>query len=427
MRREELRREECPACGAPLAWLTDSVRVACSACQALFAIEGDALVFHEQLEQEAIAPVLALGSEGVLFGERVRVVAIRERLTVVRGATRTSRETLLDADAGPRWLVEEAGHWLRLAPVTREEVTRRSDGLVHRGRVHRLFSSRPATLRYVAGALPYAVEMGERANVTIHVGPPRVIREEGDDLLAGEHVKASTVYEAFGLAGSPPRPTGVAPAQPNPHGLVPIAVAVVVLAAAFVGVGAGLDWGRERLLYRGELALPATPTVLSGPGVLPDRELDRGTTTAPFTVSGEATTVGFRLTTRAHRDLVDVACALIDEDRGEVRELHLRAGAESGSDDAGEHEAWAILDRVPSGRYALWLAPEWIQRRSAGTSEVSFGRAEPPPHASLEVVEGARTPWCAIVALALWMLPFALILWRRARFERRRWAEASDA
>ena len=419
------RARPCPACEAPIVVFSDTARAACAACHALFDVEADTLVFCEQLEQERLEPILRLGGEGRLLGERLTVAAIWERFTIVDGATHRFREYLLRVDGGEghRWLVEDAGHWLWLAPIDPRDVTEAR--VRYDGRSHRRHGARTVTLRYVAGALPWKVEMGERATVTTYVAPPHLVREERSTkerrFFGGRSLEGATIFEAFGLAGAPPTPVGIAPAQPNPHPWPPVTAAFVAILLTFLGVGAGLDWGREpRMLHRGELALPAAPVVPSSPRVLPDSDTDRGTVTAPFTVIGDPSTVGVHLTTEASSDLVGLACALIDEDRGEVREVHLQAGARSAGEEGLEHEAWAHLDRIPAGRYTLRIESEWTQQRAGDGAR--FGRSEAPPRASLEVLEGARSPWCALVAFTLLLVPFALLLLLRARFERRRWA-----
>ena len=131
---------------------------------------------------------------------------------------------------GFRWLIYSMsdGHWafggaLDGAPQPNVGIGHRS--LRFKGDTFKHFQSSPAITTYVEGEFTWRVEVGDTANAEEFILPPRSLSIETSSGPGGaeinftefRYIGADEVWKAFGLQGSPPSTSGVAPSQPNPH------------------------------------------------------------------------------------------------------------------------------------------------------------------------------------------------------------------
>lgn len=414
---------ECPSCGGPVPIQSpDAERAACSYCYALLDFDQGNLRYLDQLKQPQLQPLIPLGSQGTLDGEKLLVIGFMERFTVAWGVTYAWREYLLYGERGYSWLLEDNGHWTFLKPVSPADVVQRGDDVLYGGRRYRSFQSNPATVRFVVGEFYWKVQIGEQTHARDFIAPPRILSQERSaseiTCSEGRYVEPREVWRAFGLSGSPPRPRAVAPAQPNPHSIGVSFATLAALLLAFAAVALVIQLRvDERTLVQGPLQLPATPARAAATAPTEDR----ASYTPSFTVTGGPTTLSLELETTANNHYVGVGCALINEETGEVRELFTSAeyyagvtAGESWTD--GSRSSTVYIDQVDSGTYTLRLDPEWTYW--AGP----FGAAPhaSPPTASIKVTQGARSPWCCGLTLLLLLLPFPLTIYRHTQFEARR-------
>lgn len=421
--RVALGKVGCPSCGAPVELHSaSSERAACAYCYTLLDVTQGNLQVVEKLRQSRLVPQIPLGTRGTLGGEALTVVGFMERFTVVGGMTFAWREYLLYGDQGYRWLLEDGNHWTFLTPISAGDVRVHGRNVVYSGKSHRRFSSNSARVRFVIGEFYWKVQVDEEALATDFVAPPSLLSEErshGEVVWSsGRYVDAKELWAAFRLPGSPPRASGVAPSQPNPHRVLPTLVSFAALFVALLLVAGAFIVGKPRqVLVEGPLALPDTPAV-AGSARAEGAE-DRASYTPTFQVTGGPTTLAVELRTNAQQAWVGVACALIDEVGGEVREFPIEASYYSGVEGG---ESWSegsptmttYLAQVPSGTYSLRLDPQWTGAAFAS-----------PPEASIRVEQGSSSGACCCGAFFLLLLPVPFALYRRFAFEKKRWENAS--
>lgn len=419
----ELGKLTCPTCGAPVEIRSESTeRAACAYCYSLLDLDRGNLRFLEQLQQPKVQPLLALGSTGTLEGEALTVLAFMQRYTVVDGITYAWSEYLLHGQGGYRWLMEDNGHWAYLRPISPGDVSADGYTASYDGKTFKAFQRSSATVRFVIGELYWKVAVGERTTATDYVSPPLILSEERNDRevvwSAGTYLEPKTIEKAFGV--SAPRPSGVAPAQPNPHPILATAITFAILMVLFMAMALGLDVGRtQRVLVDGPLLLPPTQAVAGA-----TQAEDRASYTPPFTVTSGPTTLEVELNTSADNDYVGVACALVNEDTGEVREFYVSAeynhgvtGGESWTE--GDRHATVYVDRVPAGRYTMRLDPQWSHWN--GPMTFAFSSVRAPPGATIKVVQGSRSGVCCCFSFLLLLFPLPIVVFRRSSFEKRRW------
>jgi hypothetical protein len=412
----------CPSCGAPVELRSsDSERAACSYCYALLDVDKGNLQVIERLNQARQEPLIPLGTEGTLDGEQLMVIGYMERFTVVRGVTYAWREYLLYGPNGYRWLLEDSNHWTFLTPISAGDVTTLGRAARYEGTAYRRFSSNSVRVRFVVGEFYWKVSAGEEAIATDFVAPPKLISEERSDReivwSKGRYVEPREIWSAFKLSGTPRRPDGIAPAQPNPHRIGTTLATFAVLALLLVALGAAFSFRRDaHALVSGPLTLPAQP---STPGaVRPPTTEDRASYTPAFEVTRGPTTLEVELRTDARNAWVGVDCALINENTAEVREFALEASYYSGYEGGeswseGSRNASVYLEQIPSGTYTLRLDPQWTG------STATLGAA--PPQAEIRVEQGKSSPWCCCFAFLLILAPLPLRIYRRGAFEKARW------
>lgn len=427
----QIGKVSCPTCGAPVEISSESTeRAACAFCYSLLDVQGQNLQLLRKLEQPRIEPYIPLGTDGELKGEKVKVIGFMERYTVVHGVTYSWREYLLYTEQGYRWLMEDSGHWMLLKPISVADVQIVGSTAKYGKHTFKRFGTNSATVRFVIGEFYWKVEVGEQTTTSDYIKPPQIISEERSESeivwSAGEYVDGKEVWKAFGLQGSPPSKSGVGTAQPNPHALWPTLGSFAVLLLLFLGIALGADLGgKRRTLVAGPITLPPTQSNAAPVGTTPQQ--DTASYTPPFTITDGPAVLEVELQTSADNDYVGVACALIDEESGNVREFfvsteyyHGVTGGESWTD--GSRNATIYVDQVPEGRYVLRMDPQW-NHWTPGLFNV--GTSARPPTASIEVVQGSRSPWCCLLTFLLLLVPVPISIFRRAAFEKKRWENSN--
>jgi len=166
---------------------------------------------------------LAIGDEakGVreLEGVRWRVAGIVHRSVRVEGERYTWEEYLLHEPAiGVRWLVVSDGHWNVVETVEVGQVAESPEkSATYDGETYRFFSSGKARVEWADGELPWAIEVGDTAQVRDYARAPHMLsREATDDEITwsrGRYLAPDVVQRAFDKRVLP-KPSGRAPNQP---------------------------------------------------------------------------------------------------------------------------------------------------------------------------------------------------------------------
>src|ERR1043166_3675125 len=174
----------CPNCGAPLTIRSfeHAISVVCAGCHTILDARDPNLAILQKFKVATgeDQPLIPLGTRGTIRGTLYEVVGFQRRTIRVEGIRYSWHEYLLfNPFKGFRYLTEYNGHWndvsvLRALPLG-------SPGhrtLNYLGETYPLFQTGNAKTSYVLGEFPWQVRVGESAEVSDYVSPPRVISSE---------------------------------------------------------------------------------------------------------------------------------------------------------------------------------------------------------------------------------------------------------
>lgn len=416
----QVRSLNCPSCGAVLTLRSYSlaVTIVCNSCHSILDAQDPRLQILQKF-QAAIdedPPIIPLGSRGTFRGTQYEVIGFQRRTIHVDGAPYSWHEYLLfNPYKGFRYLSEYNGHWndisiLRSLP----SVSPGGSSLNYLGETYRHFQSARAATTFVLGEFPWQVRVGEGADVSDYVSPPRVISSEktGKEVTwsMGEYITGRDIWKAFKLSGDPPVPVGVYENQPSP--LSSNVKAVWSLVAVFLVILVGLSvifyaTARDESIF--DQSYTFNTNVKSEASFVTD----------VFELKGRTSDV--ELTTHASLDnkWIYLNYALINEETGHAwdfgREVSYYHGYDSdGYWSEGKTTDTVTVPSVPPGHYYLRVEPESDFYR--GTIYYSISLKRDVPQAS----------FFGLGALAL-LIPAGLITWRSMSFEHLRWAESDYA
>ncbi len=421
----EAKRLRCPRCGAPVPIVLpeSTERAGCQACSALLDYNQGELRFLREIEQARLSPLIPLGREGMLRGEKLMCIAYLEREAWFDGENFVWREFLLYAEGrGYRWLVMDNGHWTWLAPVPLGEIAIDGNTAVYRGRRFHLVNSAHASVCYVIGEVYWQVEVNEATDVLDFVNPPYIVSQERNarELVAsaGQYLEPEEVWQAFQLEGEPPPKSGVGLCQPNPWNV-----------RRALAIGGALLTLLIALFFAFEV-LPSHPTVVAAmPVPMPpvggsEPRPEHMTRTQPFSVPEGPTVLNVHLNTNVENQYVGMEAALLNTATGETRSFFVEAGYFRGREGGenwseGSRDADAYVQRVPAGTYVLEMSGMWQSYPQPGGPSRLV-----PPTVQVSVTVGRRNPWTFFLAFLLLLLPIGYSVRRHNQFEKKRRGEA---
>ena len=454
----------CPKCGGTLALHApdQTQRVGCPNCGSLLSAEGGKLAFLKSLKQPRQDVVIPLGAEGSLKGEKVICIGqMRRSCTIDETAYPWNEYLLLDSQHGFRWLVQSEGHWSLAVAVAPGEVPQVRDGqknLWSQGHNWRRFQDVEAVVEGVWGEFYWAVEQGERVEVSEFVAPPRSLtRERQKHKGGGEEVNWSLstylepedVWSTFKLEGAPPPPVGTASFQPNPHKVALAKSAlwivgalglllVLVMVESMTHRNTELFHRRLDLIEMAHLQPSAAEATRKGislrrptparPAAMPRSPSDPAAAEAqepvffsdPIEIKDGHQNLAVTLIAPVNNNWISLDGALVSETTG-VAELFLVESSWYHGVDGGE--SWSegaqsetvFLSAVPPGSYVLRLAPQWE------------GTVPPVDTIDVQLRQGVmRWLYPGLALLAILLVPL-LMVFRMAAFESRRWQESMYA
>jgi len=418
----QVKSVNCPGCGAALSLrsFSQAVTVVCDHCHSILDTQDPQLKILQQFKKitDEDAPLIPLGTRGKLRGAVYEVIGFQRRTIHVEGIPYSWHEYLLfNPYKGFRYLTEYNGHWndtaaLRSLPTLNNFA---GEGTVNYvGERYRHFQTCEAETSYVLGEFPWQVRVGETAEVTDYVSPPRVLSSErsGKEITwsMGEYMSGRDVWKAFSLPNDPPEPIGVYENQPSPFSadtrtiwmiFATFAVVVVVMMIGFASISA------DEQVFQGDYKFN------------PYSKAEASFVTDGFELKGRTSDVALSTTTNVDNSWIYLNFALINEDSGQAydfgREISYYYGHdEDGFWHEGSTDDTAIVPSVPPGHYYLRVEPE---------SDVKAGIISYTITAKRDVPQFS---FFGIALLAL-LAPAALLTWRSINFEHLRWAESDHA
>lgn len=418
----QVRALNCPGCGAAITLrsLSQAVTVVCDHCHSILDAQDPRLAILQKFKAavDEDPPLIPLGTRGTLWGTAYEAVGFQRRTIHVDGVPYSWHEyVLFNPYKGFRYLTEYNGHWndtsiLRSLPTLNAD--RNPATVTYLGETYKLFQTTKAGTSFVLGEFPWQVRVGEAADVSDYISPPRVISSErtGNEITwsMGEYIAGRDIWKAFSLPGNPPEAVGVYENQPSP-----LSADTTALWLAFVGFLVALV-----VMFIGFESFARNEKVL--------REFYSFNTNARgeasfvtdvFPLKGRTSDLELTTAADVNNNWLYLNYALINQDTGQAydfgREVSYYHGYDSdGSWTEGSHTDHVTIPSVPPGNYYLRVEPE--SDFGHGTISYSITAKRDVPQAS----------FFGIALLAL-LVPSGLITWRSLNFEHLRWAESDYA
>lgn len=419
--KPQAKAVNCPQCGAAITLraLGQASAVVCESCHAILDAKDPQLQILQKFEKIVSdeRPLIPLGSRGKLRGVDYEVIGFERRSIKVDGITYSWREYLLfNPYKGFRYLSEYSGHWndisvCKALPVVDSRMSIPSEAN-YLGEIYRHFQTSDANTDFVLGEFPWQVRVGERAQVTDYVHPPRVLSREvmaGEITWSiGEYMTGHDIWTTFRLSGSPPEAIGVYENQPSPFSekfggiwktFAAFALALVILMIVFDAMS------------KKEPVFSSSYQIASG--------LSNGEAsfvTDVFELTGRTSDVEVATTANVQNNWIYLNFALINQDTGQAwdfgREISYYSGYDSdGSWSEGSRHDSVVVPSVPAGKYYLRIEPEVAPLHPYISYNVSVKRDVPV------------FSFYGLAFLAL-LIPVIIVTWRSASFERSRWSES---
>lgn len=411
----------CPGCGAPITLraLGQALSVVCESCHAILDAKDPNLKILQSFRKitSSDPPLIPLGTRGKIRGNDYEVIGFERRsITVDDIGYRWHEYVLFNPYKGFRYLTEYQGHWNDVAVCKEQPIVdsrlRIPLEANYLGEVYKHFQTADATTELVLGEFPWQVAVGEHAQLTDLICPPRVLsveRVSGEMTWSiGEYMYGREIWNAFRLSGNPPDAVGVYENQPSSFttNVKQVWIAFALFALLILALMAGFE-------------IQANSQPVFHAGYQLNQGEPRGESsfvTDTFELTGRTASVEVSTSADVSNNWIYVNYALINQDTGQAwdfgREVSFYSGYDSDGSwsEGGQHDS-VVVPSVPPGHYYLRIEPEADALHPRIVYTVDVKRNVP-------VYE-----FYGIGVVAL-LLPPIFITWRSMSFERSRWSES---
>jgi Domain of unknown function (DUF4178) len=410
----------CPSCGAALTIrsFNNAVTVVCGSCHSILDAQDPRLKILQKFQAatDEDPPLIPLGSRGTIRGATYEVIGFQRRTIQVDGVAYSWHEyVLFNPYKGFRYLTEYNGHWNDVSILRSLPATPGGRTITYLGETYRRFQTARAETSFVLGEFPWQVRVGESAEVSDYVSPPRVISSEktGNEITwsMGEYMTGRDLWNAFKLKGSAPAAIGVYENQPSP--LSAEVKVVWTLVGAFLVVLVALMMffytiARDEPVFTQGYTFNTNNT-----------KTEAAFVTDVFELKGRTSDVEVETIAHVDNNWIFLNYALISQDTGHAydfgREVSYYHGYDSdGSWTEGRQKDTVTVPSIPPGHYYLRIEPESDYYHGTIYYSVSVRRDVP------------QLSFFGLGALAL-LIPAGFITWRSINFEHLRWAESDYA
>ena len=417
--KPQVKALNCPNCGAALVVrsFNTAVTIVCEGCHSILDAKDPNLQILQRFKvaTDEDKPLIPLGTRGKIRGVDYEAIGFERRTIHVDGIPYSWHEyVLFNPYKGFRYLTEYNGHWndVSILKALPEVLPYASPPKVkYLGETYRHFQTAKAGTTFVLGEFPWQVRVGEAADVTDYVSPPRVISSEmtGGEVTwsMGEYLAGKDVWKAFRLPGSPPEAIGVYENQPSPLSAetrniwVAFAAFLVVLVVMMIGFDLA---ARNEQVFTGYYKYNS------------NQRGEASFVTDDFEVKGHTSNVEVTTSTDVNNRSIYLNYALINEATGQAfdfgREVSYYHGYDSdGAWSEGKANDRVAIPKVPPGRYYLRVEPE---------GDPGYGMT----YYTVTVKRDVPQYSFYAIALGALLLPAILLTWRSLSFEHLRWAES---
>ena len=418
----QVKSLNCPGCGAAITLRSfgQAVTIVCDHCHSILDAQDPRLAILQKFKAavDEDPPLIPLGTRGTIRGAAYEVIGFQRRTIHVDGMPYSWHEyVLFNPYKGFRYLTEYNGHWndtsiLRSLPTVNDNV---SPAIVtYLGETYKLFQTTKAGTSFVLGEFPWQVRVGEAADVSDYISPPRVISSErtGKEITwsMGEYIAGRDIWKAFSLPGNPPEAVGVYENQPSPLSAdttalwLAFAGFLVALVVMFIGFE---SFARNEPVFQGFYSFNTNAWG------------EASFVTDVFPLKGRTSDLELTTASDVNNNWLYLNFALISQDTGQAydfgREVSYYHGYDSdGSWTEGSHTDNVTIPSVPPGDYYLRIEPESDLGRGTISYSITAKRDVP------------QVTFFGLALLAL-LVPAGLITWRSLNFEHLRWAESDYA
>jgi len=418
----QVKALNCPGCGASLTVRSfgNAVTIVCDSCHSILDAKGPSLQILQNFKvaTDKARPLIPLGTRGKIRGTDYEVIGFQRRTIHVDGLPYSWHEyVLFNPYKGFRYLTEYEGHWndvsiLKALPTV--NAYKSPPTVTYLGETYKHFQTAMAGTSYVLGEFPWQVRVGETAEVTDYISPPRVLSSErtGKEVTwsMGEYMSGADLWKTFRLPGDPPQPVGVYENQPSPMkgDVQNVWMVFGALLLALVVLLIGFDVSAQN------------KQIFTGSYKYDSRQRGEASfVTNDFELTGHTSNVEVETSTDLDNHWIYLNYALINEDTGQAfdfgREVSYYHGYDSdGSWSEGRPNDTVAVPSVPAGRYYLRVEPEGDPGYGVTYYNVTVKRDVP------------QYSFYGIALLAL-LAPAILLTWRSISFEHMRWAESDHA
>jgi len=417
----EARALVCPGCGGSvqLRGMTQTASAVCIQCLSIIDTTTPELrIIQQFMAAQRTLPLIPLGTRGKLRGDLYEAIGFQTRQIEVDGMAYEWREyVLFNPYKGFRYLSEYDGHWNDILPIKGLPIPT-SGGVSYLNESYKHFQTATAETTYVMGEFPWKVMVGEKADCTDYVSPPRMLSSEksGNEITwsIGEYMTGAQIAEAFQLKTALPDARGIYANQPSPFGnsvgsswtlavfLIAALAGVMVLSSMFMS---------QKEVFRQKYSF------------FPRTGVENSFVTSVFPLEGRTTNVELSVNTSLLNQWLYFNFALINDDTGEAYDFGREVSYYNGRDSDG---AWSegsasdtvLIPSIPPGRYYLRVEPE------VDAASISSARG-----VNYEIVLRRDVPFnipFGIAALLL-LIPPVFTTLRKTRFEQARWQESDHA
>jgi Domain of unknown function (DUF4178) len=411
----------CPGCGAAITLraLGQALSVVCESCHAILDARDPNLAILQSFRKIASPdpPLIPLGTRGRIRANDYEVIGFERRSISVDGiGYRWHEYVLFNPYRGFRYLTEYQGHWNDVV-VCKEQPILNSRFRIpleanYLGEVYKHFQTADATTEFVLGEFPWKVAVGEHAQVTDLIRPPRVLsmeRVSGEmNWSIGEYMYGREIWNAFRLSGEPPEAVGVYENQPSTFTTnlrqVWLAFAAFALLLVAMMVEVDIQAANKPVFHAGYQLNSGEP------------KGEASFVTDTFELTGRTSSVAVSTSADVRNSWIYLNYALINQDTGQAwdfaREVTFYSGYDSdGSWSEGGQNDTVVVPSVPPGHYYLRIEPEADRLHPRIVYTVDVKRDVP-----VHVFYG--------IGLLVLLIPPVFITWRSMSFERSRWSES---
>jgi len=417
--KPQVKALNCPGCGAALTVrsFNNAVTIVCDSCHSILDAKDPNLQILQRFKVATgeDKPLIPIGTRGKIRGTDYEVIGFERRTILVDGIPYSWHEyVLFNPYKGFRYLTEYNGHWndVSILKALPEVLPYASPPKVkYLGETYKHFQTARAETAFVLGEFPWQVRVGESAEVTDYVSPPRVLSSEqtGNEVTwsMGEYLSGKDVWRAFRLPASAPDPVGVYENQPSPLSAetrniwVAFGAFLVVLVAMMIGFDVA---ARNEQVFTGYYKYNS------------NQRGEASFVTDVFEVKGHTSNLELTTSTDLNNRWIYLNYALINQDTGQAfdfgREVSYYHGYDSdGSWSEGSANDRVSVPKVPPGRYYLRVEPE---------GDPGYGMT----YYTITVKRDVPQYSFYGIALGALLLPAILLTWRSLSFEHLRWAES---